>query len=347
MKIYAKYLLQQLLKNFLILNTIIILIASLLQLMRYGSFLTQGISIIDLIDAVILYIPELWFMLLPLLTFFSVFYTYNYLAQKQELIILSKLGLNSFNMALPALIFSLIISALSFYIAIILEPSFVIKRITKLEYLNNSYVVQMLKENSFNDLSKNFTIYLGKKLKYNSFENILIFDKTKHSKIFIAQKGELNFDQDNLNLRLYNGLIQNFGQNATNTNMGFSQFDLKINLNTQKAAHNKKYSSLMDLFASADNKSIARAHKNILWPAYNFLTTFVLLAMFLHKAFLNSSDKAKIFAVLFLVIAIYFLFHILTIRYIDLAFMQYLWFGLVFLISLKLMLSQKTSKILS
>lgn len=331
MKIYYRYLTSKLIINFVIVNIIIISIACLLQLLRFASLISKGVMMFEVVDVIIFGIPSIFYTISPFTSVLTTLYTYYAIIQNQEIIALRGLGLNNFRIALPALSLALIITCFVYYIGCNLLASSEILR-NKISDLKNNYIFDIIKENSFNQINNNITIYLGTKQSNNYFDNIVIFDKTDDTKIFIAKNGKLNFDSATLYLKLYDGNIQQINKDKKNFNLKFSKFNLKVDLYDKKLVKNLKHYDIHSLLKSDDSKLRAKAHQMILWPSYNFALTFLSVALLLRKSLLFR-DKVQLLTTLFSVTGIYFVLHILSINNYKLVYIPYIWTSSILLFS--------------
>jgi lipopolysaccharide export system permease protein len=338
MKIYAKYIFLKLLKNFSLISAVVLVIISLFQLLKFIYLISKGALLFDVIDLVVLSIPSMLYVVLPLSTLQSAAYTYNSLVKSQEITILRGAALSNFQIARPAIVFSIIVTILTYCITIYFAPSFYTQLKNKVFELRNNYTIEAIEENSFNRLNKYTTIYLGSRISGNAFKNILIFDETGKSKIFIAKVGEIKFADSVVELRLKNGTVQELDQNNYLNSLNFDDFDLKVNLYTSYKRYAKDINeySMSELFASKKPKFIAEASQRLLWPSYNFLLVLFSLGMFLHKPKNTFTDKIKIVLQNLLIIAIYFISTTIAMKDAAAIWLPYLWSLIVFFYSVKL-----------
>lgn len=337
MKIYTRYIFLKLVKHFLLINTVIIVVISLFQMLKFIYLISKGALLFEVIDLVVLSMPSMLYVVLPISTMLSCLYTYNSLIKNQEITILRGAALSNFQIASPALVFSIIITILTYYITISLAPSFYTQLKNKIFEIKNNYTIEAIEANSFNRLNKYITVYLGNKTGRNSFENILIFDKTEKSKVFIAKRGELKFQDEFLDLTLRDGAIQSFDEENQLTSMNFVDFFLKISLYNQQRRSEKDMSehTISELLYSKNAKFVAEANQRILWPSYNFVLVFFAIGAFLYKPKNLFLDKVKLILYTFALIIIYFMLSTLGVKSHHYKYFPYLWTVLVLSFSLK------------
>jgi lipopolysaccharide export system permease protein len=332
MRIYTRYLFLKLVAIFLVINTVLIGLISLIQLLKFIYLISKGAMLFEIIDIVILSLPSLLFIILPISTFMSVLYCYYLLLKNSELMILRSLGLNNLQIALPGISFAILITCLSYYITLSLAPNFFTQLKNKVFELKNNYTLEAVQENSFNQLSKNVNIYLGDKIAQNSFNNILIFDNTENAKLFVAKTGELDFKNGILELRLYNGIAQDFDQKTNSNNLKFSEFLIKVDMQKNMTTRDSKDASeygLIELLKSDQHKFIAEGHQRIIWPSYNLLFVCVALSILLKTSKVELINKTELWLSILILALIYFALHFLAVKHSFFVYLQYFWFFMV------------------
>jgi lipopolysaccharide export system permease protein len=329
MRLYFKHIFLQLITQFALINSVFISIISLVQLLKFIYLVNNGAILGDIIDIVFLSLPSILFILLPVSTCLSILYCYNNLIKIREIHILRSIGLNNFQIARPGLIFAIVITAISYYLALSMAPTFFTKLKDKIFEIRNNYSIELIQENSFNKVNKNLTIYLGKKLNKSSFENVIIFDSIENSKLFVAKSADIKLNNGILELQLNDGVMQNIVDLTKKHLLEFSEFNIKIDLTKNTINRNSKDIGeyfLPELFYSQNPKFLAEAHQRILWPLYTFLLALCSLSILLSKAQIDNQRKIVMAMYLLIVILIYFILHILTIKYQHFAATQYAWF---------------------
>lgn len=335
MKIYSKHLLLRLIGAFAVINFVFIGLVSLLQLLKFIYLLGRGAALLDVVDVIVLSMPALLYMILPISTLISIMYCYYTLSQHHEIVLLRSYGLSNWQIARPALLFAIIVGLLASYISISLAPSFVSHLKNRIFEIRNTKALNILHENAFNYVNKDLSIYLGDKLGPNYFQNLVIFNKSQDSKLFIAKSGELVLKNSILILYLQDGLIQSYAEKSRFDNIEFKNFELQIDLANYGQRNNKEISeySLSQLLDSKENKLLVEGHQKIIWPMYNFLLVFFALSYFLSKIKFLTTDYIKLVLLLLIIVLMYFALYVLAVKHLMFLYAQYFLVLLIFLIS--------------
>jgi len=325
MMIYAKHLFLRICIAFLIANTLILGMLSLMQLIKFSYVLQFG-SFVDLLHVIYLSLPSLLFVVLPVTAALASIYTYSVSIKYSEITILQKLGLSRLRIVLPSLIFGLLTIILSSYVGFFLGPKSFGGLQNKLFNLQTTYSLSHLNENSFNKLGQ-MQAYIGERLSEDIFKDVLIFD-TINSNIYVAQKAQFTLDNPYLFVKLYQGKLQS-QQSSTLT---FEEFIVKINLdehNKHKSPHKGIMTRVLGhLIADKTPKAFAEIHKRMLWSMYSLLLIVVVLSS------LFSGDRLKQTCVyLTIVVMIFLFFSGIASKHLISIYIHYAIFGLLLLIS--------------
>ncbi len=326
MKIYFRHLFFRISAIFCIAMTLLIMLISLTQVLKYLHLVTQGAGLLDLIDVMIFNIPAILYIILPIGTVVSVLYFYFTLSKSNEIILLKGLGLNNFQIASPGLFFACLVTLGSYFVTINLLPSFFTHLRAKIVEISSGAMVDSFRPNSFNRITNGLNIYLGRQKEHNVFENIVIFDHRQKERFFIAKKAKIYFADNALSLHLIKGQMQIVVDNkGACDNLKFTDFNLNIALPNplDNLAKHSEGLALSELLHSGDPKLIAQGHQRIVWPAYNFVLVFFALSKFLNQPKLSWAQLKLIFT-LILIVLIYFSICSLSIEYAEFFYVQYL-----------------------
>jgi lipopolysaccharide export system permease protein len=332
MKIYVRHLIYNLITTSIVLNCVFLALISLMQILKFMYLINKGALLSDVIDVVILSMPSLLFTILPISSCLSIGYSYFKCINLGEVTLLRIMGLSNFKIATPGLFASVIATGLMYCMTLTISPVF-FTRLKNLTFeLRNNYALDLIQADSFNMINKDVTIYVGKKVQQDSFDNILVFDKSDNAKIFVAQKGSLRFIDGMLNLVLQNGVAQ-----TVDHNLQFDQFIAKIDLFSNKAARITKdleEYTLDELLASPKLKLQAQGHKLIIWPLYTLLLTSFVLSALLTRNILDLKVKICVAIYTLMIIAGYFGLYLLSTKNSYFLYLQYVFAFSVLLVAL-------------
>ena len=121
---FLKYILLNLLKPFLTISLVLTGVVWLSRSLKYiDLIINKGLSLGSYFWFVSLIAPKILALLLPLISFATIVYTYQKLKADSELIVMESFGISKFTIMTPALIFGIIVSLLLLFIEAYLSPS--------------------------------------------------------------------------------------------------------------------------------------------------------------------------------------------------------------------------------
>lgn len=317
MKIYFRYIILKLAVIFIGITILSLSLTSLLQLVRFSYLIDSGFM--QLFKLILFTLPTITFGILPFIACVSVIYCYLLLIKSKEILTLQTIGLSKTRIAMPAVIFSLIVTFAHYYISLSLMPTYHTKLKNKIYDLRDNYITSFLHEKSINKINKHINIYLGKKVENSTFTNVIILDNSEESKIFVAEQGHILMENNCLILSLKKG----FSQSSINNFLKFDELNLNINLNKNTKGRTTKDLSeyfISELLNSTLPKAKAELYQRILWPMYNILLIFISLKVISKKYDSNIKIKLTITLVTFSIL--YFIIQNLIVKHPGYIFMQ-------------------------
>jgi lipopolysaccharide export system permease protein len=282
-------------------------------------------------------------MIMPIVTVLSIIYVYSKLKEDRQLLILRSSGLDDFSLARPALFMAFLLTIFSYYISAYLMPlSYNILK-EELSNLKNNYVSNIIDTRTFNQISKNTTIYIDKKDKNGLLEGIVLFDnKNPEAKsVVFARQGSIILKNGKPVFELTKGLRQAYDSLGNITKLRFEKLIVEIsdnqNENEERVRDNMElYIHEMiwpngNLEIDKQEKLIAEGHGRIIWPLYNYALAFLALCMFLKQPYnRHANSKGLIKTALPLILITYFHFTLQKLSYNNLYFI-FLCYANVFL----------------
>jgi lipopolysaccharide export system permease protein len=271
------------------------------------------------LNLIILMIPSLLFILLPFATTIAVIYTYNYLSEKRQIIILQNSGLTNIQLASPGLFVALIVTLLSYYISITLLPLSYSKLKTNLNFMKNNYASKIMDEKIFNEISKDITVYFDKRLANGNMQGLVLFDNQdiNNQVVLFAKSGAFRIHNNNYIFKLQDGIRQVSDHNGNLTNLSFDSLIIEsVSKNPTHNSYNRDINEYYihelltpnkELSKQRRIKLIAEGHQRLIWPLYNFILVFLTLSIFLKQPYNKKSSLRQICITTFSVIIITYL----------------------------------------
>jgi len=270
----------------------------LAQSLRFIDLIVnRGLSVSLFLYLTTLLMPSLLAVVLPVALFCATLYTYNKLQNDSELIVFGSSGLSRFQLAWPAILMALLLTAVSYSISLYLLPkSF--REFKDLQYfIRNNYASVLLQEGVFNTPTKGMTVYVRKREPDGMLRGILVHDNSnpEHPITMMAKQGRLVNSASGPKFILHQGNRQEINHDTGQLSLlHFDDYTLNISIYTQGEQirwREPKERYLHELFDPKDtpknlySKLQAEAHQRLTWPVYNLVLCLVALSTLLSGEF--------------------------------------------------------------
>ena len=277
--IFIKYIFLNILKPFLVISLVLTGIVWLSRSLKYiDLIINKGLSLSSYFWFVSLIAPKILALLLPLISFVAVIYTYQKLKGDSELLVIETFGLSKLFLMIPAIIFGGIVALFLLLIEVYLSPNNYKTFKTFQSDLRNNFVMSTLEAGSFHNPIKGLTVYLDKASKNGVVENILIHD-TRNKEIestILAKQGILNNFENKTKVIVFDGTryVFNFKNKKTSI-LNFSKYEFQIMTEKKETVRFKQVEerSIKELFYpdktinnKIKNEFLAEAHKRLSSP---------------------------------------------------------------------------------
>ena len=330
MTIYKKYIAQTILYPFITLTFVLTTLVWITQILKLLYLLERGVKLIDFLQLIILIVPSIFFMISPFISVLAVIYVYSKLQENRQLIILRIAGLSNFALAKPALLIVTCITIISYYISLYLMPFSYSRLKDDLNNFRQNYIsTNIIDARTFNQISKDFTIYLDKKNADGTLDGVILFDNRipKDRTVVFAKTGKIII-HDNIPLfELRQGFRQSVDNNQNMTKLYFDQLLIAIkNDDPDKDDRNKTSLELYltEMLQPTANspeemkkRLVVDGHQRLIWPVLNYVLVFIALSIFL--SINNDTRKTNIKQMIYtfcpLVIVVYFHFTLQKVAY--------------------------------
>ena len=244
--ILTGYIFKQSIKNVIVSTLVLISVIWLSQSFKsIKLIINNGANLSDFFLLSIYSFPSWLLIALPFGTFAGCMISYLKLQNDKEIIIMKSSGLNDIQISKPAIFVSLVSALILFIVShIILPESYKNFKILQNEIRNSSKDLN-LKDNTFIELDKNQTIFVGD-TSNNNLSQIFIQDKTDPLNVneYYAKNGFFTMD-DKLILVLINGTRIVTNKQGKSTILKFKKYNIEINSDNNKISSVKKTSKRM------------------------------------------------------------------------------------------------------
>jgi len=304
MKLYQQYIAKLTLNYNLVIAFFIIAIIWIMQSFRFLDLIVEKhIGLSNFFSLTLLLLPPIIFLILPIVTFIGVLFSYNRLYHFREANAYMALGLSYKDLIKPAIFASLVFVIISYVMSLYFVPWSNQKFDEKKRFLQNNYVAFSLQEGVFNHLSQDLTIYISHKAD-NDYQDIFINDSRNNEQetTISAEKGSfLNLDGAFF-LKLYNG-SKYLGSKDDLTIIDFQElmFDISVKAKNQEdygltvsQSHIKQILfPSRELGVSKKIRMIAEGNYRLLWPLANIFAAFFAAFIIIGTEF-SRFGKSKI-----------------------------------------------------
>ena len=236
--IFIRYILSNILKPFFAISLVLTGVVWLSRSLKYiDLIINKGLSLSSYFWFVGLIAPKILALLLPLISYVAIIYTYQKLKTDSELLVMESFGLSKIFLIVPAIIFALFIAILLFFIETYVSPNnYKIFKNFQSD-LRNNFVMSTLQAGSFHNPIQGLTVYIDKVSKNGTVKNILIHDSREKNieSTIIAKEGILSNINNEANIIVFNGsrYVYNNASQKT-TILKFAKYEFQMNLIEKK-----------------------------------------------------------------------------------------------------------------
>ena len=359
--ILTGYIFKQSIENVIVSTLVLVSVIWLSQ--SFNSIkliINHGAKLSDFFLLSIYSFPSWLIIALPLGTFAGCMISYLKLNNDKEIIVMKSSGLSEIQLSKPAIIVS-ILSALILFITshIILPESYKNFKILQNEIRNSSNNL-ILKDNTFIELNKNQTIFVGSNAN-NNLSQIFIQDRTDPLNIneYYAKDGFFSMN-DKLILVLINGSKIVTNKQGRSTILKFKKYNIEINSGNEKISNAKKSSKrmveyneytffqLIELAKTNNDKKgklLAEAHYRNTVILYPIAFTLLLMTLMLKESYSRNNTILKRIMTISSILILQTLFVVIKNAVHDnLIFLPFMYLFPLSLIIISLILLQKNFK---
>ena len=227
-----RYIFFNIFKPFFIITFVLTGLVWLSRSLKYiDLIINKGLSLTSYFWFVSLIAPKILSLLLPLICFASIVYTYFKLSSDSEIIIMEASGVSKIRLMLPSLIFGLIAAILTIIIETKVSPDNYKKFKSFQTDLRSSFAISAIQEGSFHSPIPNITVYVDSIASNGTAKNILIHDnrnKDMESTI-LAKEGIMSNIHTNPYITVFNGArYMNYKDSNETSVLKFDKYEFQI-----------------------------------------------------------------------------------------------------------------------
>jgi lipopolysaccharide export system permease protein len=227
--IIHRYIIRELLKNFLLVILFLSFILFMEKFVRLTSLiLGKGAELTDIFKVFVYLQPSILLLSIPMAVLIAVFLTYGRMTADNEVVILKGSGMGFWSVSRSAILFSIMGFLLLSFISLYLLPkSFHAFKRTVYETIAKKASL-IIEEETFSKVFKGTVIFVKDMLPHDRFQGIFVYreGETKEPVVIVASEGAIssNPQEGVINLRMRNGLIHTFSRKGS-SEASFAEYD--------------------------------------------------------------------------------------------------------------------------
>ena len=300
MRTTTRYILRQLVWVTIFITGALTLAVWLSQSLRFMDYIVnRGLPIADFLKLMTLLLPQFFGVVLPIAAFVAVLFVYNKLLNESELVVMRSAGLSQIQLAKPAIVLGLAVTALVYAISLYLLP-LGYREFKDLQYdIRNSYSSVLLQEGVFNTVGDGLTVYVRERTQEGDLQGILVHDTRNRDQpvTMIADRGAIVQTEAGPRVLLIDGNRQEVDpQSGTLSMLYFDRYTVDVE-QLQQSVYSRwrqpKERFLPALLSPGDSQLdkrqrselISEGHRRLTFPLYALAFTAVGLATILAGEF--------------------------------------------------------------
>lgn len=311
MRAVTRYLLRQLLIVTLFITGALTLAVWLSQSLRFMDYIVnRGLPVSDFLRFIGLLLPGFLGVVLPVAAFSSVLFVYNKLNNESELVVLRAAGLSQLQLAKPALILGVAVTALVYAISLYGLPASY-RAFKDLQFeIRNDYSTVLLQEGAFNSLGEDMTVYVRERGPEGQLHGILVHDSSNPEKpvTMMASRGALIRTEAGPRVVLVDGNRQALSPDSGRLSvLYFDRYTVDIrqlrdSVHTRWRQPKERYLPALLSPGPGPNDQryraelIAEGHRRLVFPAYTLVFVGIGLAAMLAGEFSRRGQIPRILA---------------------------------------------------
>ncbi len=294
--IYRKYLFKLLIQIFGLTTFVLTSVVMLSQFLKLiNQYIGKGFEIANMLLLLFFILPPFLVQIVPITLFCTILFVYQKLITDNELVVMESSGIARLNLAMPAILFAIIVMIASYTITIFINPYLNRLHESQKALIRDNYISSMLEEKVFNNLSKDLTIYINKQLDDNRLSGIIIYDQREGMPAIItAQTAKLTPIDNGLLIELHKGSRQHLNQNKQIEILFFDSSSIIVQYNKLdeiKRNYGPNQLYIYELISSsADNQKLKNdinfeINKRFSWPLLNLALASIAISTVLSMSY--------------------------------------------------------------
>ncbi len=309
-KKYQRYIFSLIATKFIVLTFFLTLLIWFTKAIPLLKFVHQGASIEKLAGVLSFFLPQIAFFVIPIVLFCTNLIVFHHLGTSNQLTILKNSGLNNLRLALPSLIFAIIVMAICYYLVMLAIPQANKQiRLSKDSIMLNYQKITIRPQNF--EKFANITIYANQQDQNGTMYGLLLHHDIdgKKSVAITAESAKLLASKQQILLHMKNGTIQKISKQDGNADvLYFAEYSLNLNEETKTAMAQNQWKvqeqTITELIANKNNpanhtasttkelnKIKGEIHQRIIYPMLPIIATIIAVSAMIPQNFARKKDE--------------------------------------------------------
>jgi lipopolysaccharide export system permease protein len=288
-----------------------------LQLLQF--IVNKGLAIGAWLKLTLLLLPWFLSVILPAALFLVTLFVYNKLTMDRELVVAQAAGISRWGLAQPALLSAVAAALIGYLLTLFIVPYSYQAFRTMQWTIRNDVAQFVLRDGTFNQLTKDLTVYVRGRGGNGELLGVLIHDTRapEASTTIMAERGAVGRSDTGSRILLFNGSRQSLEPNTGN--LSVLHFDsYAMDFGAIQATQGNRYESnrergTWDLLTAAPSETTsapvavrmrAEGHQRLVEPLNAPGFTFVALAFLLTGSFRKCGQTTRIVSAISAVVAL-------------------------------------------
>ena len=311
----TRYMFLQLFLGMALVASALTCVVWLTQSLRFVDLIVNsGLSASTFVYLTGLMMPNFLTIILPVSLFAITTFSYHRMIMDRELVVMRAAGLGQLTLAKPAIIMGLVMVAVGYVLSVYIVPtSYAEFRSLKWDARYNFSHI-LLKEGTFNDVSKGVTVYVRERTDDGQLLGIMAHiekDEFK-SETWLAERGALVENEDGGRVMMFNGTRQEFTNETKQlTILYFDQSVLDLETPTaqgdvrHREPRERTIAELQNLDTTGLNKRTigkykVEVHRRLALPLSALGFVMIALSVLISGAFTRRGEGKRVFAAVLL-----------------------------------------------
>ncbi|MDA1088891.1 MAG: LPS export ABC transporter permease LptF [Proteobacteria bacterium] len=318
---FTKYILRQLIVGMILVTSGLTGIIWLSQSLRFIEMIVnRGLSGGMFVYLTVLLLPNFLVIVLPIALFTVIVFTYSKLITDRELVVMRAAGLSQFALAKPALILALIVMVFGYALNLQLVPQSY-KKFREMQWdIRYNYSHILLREGTFNPVSKDITVYVRQRTNDGQLLGLLVHDQRDKARPFtlMAGKGAMVNTEEGARVVMFNGNRQSVDKKTNKMSiLYFDRYVFDLSSGAEKVGERyrePRERSLGELFNIRQaeptmndkefGKFIVEGHKRLASPLSAIGFTLIGLACLVSSSFSRRTQSRQVILAIAIMVAL-------------------------------------------